>query len=125
MADKIAQLQFFSLCSKVTQEIENHVGIKDKVLGEFIVNLGRESQNEKEFIKSLNELGADFSQQFSTNLYNMILKMLPKSMQTKANKEKKDREFDNSGKHNNLDRPLTFEEEEEREGRDPNILRKK
>lgn len=51
----ILKLQYMSLCSKIMQELEIHVGIKDRTLAEFIIGknlikeLGKDSQSEKEF----------------------------------------------------------------------------
>lgn len=37
----IQRLQYISLCQKVGQELENHIGIKDKALVDFIINLAK------------------------------------------------------------------------------------
>lgn len=74
-----------SLVAKVTQELENHIGIKDKTLAEFIIDLAKECNNEKQFIKKLEENEADFTFQFSTNLFNLINKMIPSEMRKKPN----------------------------------------
>ena len=47
----IAKLQLISLTSKVTQELENHLGIRDKVLAEFIIEIARNSKDEKDFLQ--------------------------------------------------------------------------
>lgn len=45
----IQKLQYISLCSKVTQELENHVGIRDKDLAEYIINLAENAGSQEEF----------------------------------------------------------------------------
>lgn len=37
--DAIAKFQYLSLVSKVTTELDNHLGVNNKDLAEFIVNL--------------------------------------------------------------------------------------
>ena len=75
----IAKLQLISLTSKVTQELENHLGIRDKVLAEFIIELARNSSDEKDFFRKLDEEDAEFTFSLASSLYNLITKMLPRS----------------------------------------------
>jgi hypothetical protein len=41
--DAITKLQYLSLVSKVVTELDNHLGLKDKDLAEFIIKLADES----------------------------------------------------------------------------------
>ena len=75
----IAKLQLISLTSKVTQELENHLGIRDKVLAEFIIELARNSKDEKDFFRKLEEEEAEFTFALASSLYNLITKMLPRN----------------------------------------------
>ena len=75
--NQFLKLQYISLCSKVLQELENHTGVKDKILAEFIIELGSQSASDKEFKQKLDEVDADFTEQFTNSLYNIIKKMLP------------------------------------------------
>lgn len=59
------------------QELDNHVGVKDKALAEFIIHLGSQSKDEREFKSKLDGVDADFTDQFTNSLFNIIKKMLP------------------------------------------------
>ena len=39
MEDPLYKLEFLSLVSKIATEIENHLGINDRVLAEFVISL--------------------------------------------------------------------------------------
>jgi len=80
----IKKLQYISLCAKVTQELENHVGIRDKDLAEFVISLANDSKSEKEFLKKLEENDAEFTFSFSKTLFNLIKKMMPKEAEEPA-----------------------------------------
>jgi ATP-dependent RNA helicase DHX8/PRP22 len=41
--------------------LENHTGLRDKVLAEFIIDIARRSENEKDFKGKLDEVEADFT----------------------------------------------------------------
>jgi len=43
--DALAKLQYLSLVSKVVTELDNHLGLKDKDLAEFIIKLADESKD--------------------------------------------------------------------------------
>lgn len=45
--DAIAKLQYLSLVGKVVSELDNHLGLKDKDLAEFIINLADTSESLK------------------------------------------------------------------------------
>jgi ATP-dependent RNA helicase DHX8/PRP22 len=49
-----------SLISKVTAELENHIGVRDKVLAEFIIHLVETSSDAASFEAKLKEAGAEF-----------------------------------------------------------------
>jgi len=119
MAD-ILKLQHISLCAKVAQELENHIGVKDKVLAEFIINLAKESGNEKEFFNKLEENGAEFTFSFVTTLYNLIQKMMPKNLKIEPKKEEAPLISYEKSKYGE-----SFEESVDREERDPAIIRAK
>ena len=86
MSTELFKLQYISLCSKVTQELDNHTGIRDKILAEYIINLCKGSASEKDFLMKLEDNDANFTSGFSSSLYNLINKMLPKEKASK-NKE--------------------------------------
>uniref|UniRef100_A0A3Q3VIY1 S1 motif domain-containing protein n=1 Tax=Mola mola TaxID=94237 RepID=A0A3Q3VIY1_MOLML len=63
MADlhEIKHLEYLSLVSKVCTELENHLGISEKVLAEFIITLAEKHRTFQEFKAVLCENGADFT----------------------------------------------------------------
>ncbi|RDB29374.1 Pre-mRNA-splicing factor ATP-dependent RNA helicase prp22 [Hypsizygus marmoreus] len=80
MADSdIYNLEFLSLVAKITQEIDNHTGIHDKTLAEFIISLHDQSNKSlPAFKQKLKEVGADFPESFVENVDRLILSMHPK-----------------------------------------------
>lgn len=79
MADSdIYNLEFLSLVAKITQEIDNHTGIRDKTLAEFVISLHDQSKALPEFKQKLKDVGADFPESFVENMDRLILNMHPK-----------------------------------------------
>eukprot|EP00741_Cyanophora_paradoxa_P023533 tig00021589_g22735.t1 len=77
--EELQKLQYFSLINKVVTELENHIGIGDKTLAEFIVDLAEQCNNDApKFTAALKENGAEFPDYFITNLLNLIQKMRPR-----------------------------------------------
>eukprot|EP00928_Gymnodinium_smaydae_P046680 TRINITY_DN31105_c0_g1_i1.p1 TRINITY_DN31105_c0_g1~~TRINITY_DN31105_c0_g1_i1.p1 ORF type:complete len:1151 (+),score=293.85 TRINITY_DN31105_c0_g1_i1:106-3558(+) len=68
-------LRRISLVNKVTIEIQNHWGIEDKTLAEFVIHMGGESKNVDEFETNLLETGATPTRAFSERLFDLIQKM--------------------------------------------------
>ena len=80
MADAdIYSLEFLSLVAKITQEIDNHIGINDKTAAEFLINLHEGSnQSLVAFKAKVKEIGLDFPDSFIENVDRLILSMHPK-----------------------------------------------
>ena len=80
MADAdIYNLEFFSLVAKITQEIDNHIGINDKTAAEFLINLhGETNQSLVAFKAKVKEIGLEFPDSFIENVDRLILSMHPK-----------------------------------------------
>ncbi|KZT69048.1 P-loop containing nucleoside triphosphate hydrolase protein [Daedalea quercina L-15889] len=79
MADAdLYNLEFLSLVAKITQEIDNHSGISDKTLAEFVIDLHDQSKTLPEFKEKLKEVGANFPDSFVENVDRLILKLHPK-----------------------------------------------
>ena len=91
MADAdLYNLEFLSLLAKITQEIDNHLGINDKTTAEFVINLHEESnKNIDTFKAQLQE--ARFPDSLVENIDRLILGMHPKYKKkvksTKASEE--------------------------------------
>jgi ATP-dependent RNA helicase DHX8/PRP22 len=74
--DKLAHL---SLVNKVTTELENHIGIGDKTLSEFVIDLASKHADARSFQKALDEVGAELSFDLVRNLLEMIQRARPRS----------------------------------------------
>lgn len=68
-------LRRLSLISKVTIEIQNHWGIEDKTLAEFVIDLGEKCGTVDDFEGKLEENGAAAARPFCERLYDLIQKM--------------------------------------------------
>ncbi|KAF3321112.1 putative pre-mRNA-splicing factor ATP-dependent RNA helicase [Carex littledalei] len=82
--DGLKKLEYLSLISKVCSELESHVGVADKVLAEFITELGRSSTSVSEFDKKLKENGADMPDYFVRTLLTIIHAILPPDQNSKG-----------------------------------------
>lgn len=71
-------LEFLSLVAKITQEIDNHAGINDKTLAEFVISLHDESRSLPEFKQKLQDVGAGFPDSFLENVDRLVLTLHPK-----------------------------------------------
>ncbi|KAL4222513.1 ATP-dependent RNA helicase dhx8 [Mactra antiquata] len=85
--DNIEKLEHLSLVSKVCTELDNHLGMNDKDLAEFIISLAEKNSTFESFKKVLLKNGAEFEDSLIANLLRLIQKMKPK--QKSANKETK------------------------------------
>ncbi|KAL4424788.1 hypothetical protein ABPG77_000828 [Micractinium sp. CCAP 211/92] len=75
--EQLQKLQYLSLVSKVTSELENHLGLADKTLSEFIIELSKGKGSVKEFRLELRENGADMPDALVDTLWAIIQKMMP------------------------------------------------
>ena len=73
------KLAHLSLVNKVTSELENHIGIADKTLSEFVIDLAEKHADARSFQKALDEVGAELSFDLVRNLLEMIQRMRPKT----------------------------------------------
>lgn len=80
MASDLDKLQYLSCVSKVLSELENHLGVSERDVAEFIVETFKTSDSADKFAKALTSFGDDFPQSFLMNLYAIIHRMLPGSM---------------------------------------------
>jgi hypothetical protein len=88
--NEIEKFQYISLCSKLSGDIFSQIGIKDKVLTEYVIERAIEAKDEDQFIDMMNEDGSEFSLQFCISVFNSVYKMLPSTyirrMKEKYNK---------------------------------------
>ncbi|KAG8410035.1 DEAH-box ATP-dependent RNA helicase prp22 [Metarhizium acridum] len=76
--DDLLNLELLSLVSKVTSELQNHIGISDKTLAEFLISQRLESSSTDDFRKRLDKIGADFPPSLVDSLDRLVLAMHPK-----------------------------------------------
>ncbi|KAK5970479.1 Pre-mRNA-splicing factor ATP-dependent RNA helicase mog-5 [Trichostrongylus colubriformis] len=74
------ELEHLSLVSKVCSELDNHFGLKDKDVAEFIIELATTNNTFEKFKRALDEqgLGEQFDDSLTANLLRLIQHMLPK-----------------------------------------------
>ncbi|XP_037135101.1 ATP-dependent RNA helicase DHX8 isoform X2 [Syngnathus acus] len=89
--DELSQLEFLSLVSKVCTELDNHLGISDKDLAEFVISLAEKEPTFDGFKALLLENGAEFTDSLIGNLLRLIQTMRPpsKSSTSKASEVQK------------------------------------
>ncbi|XP_068665456.1 probable pre-mRNA-splicing factor ATP-dependent RNA helicase DEAH5 [Aristolochia californica] len=80
----LKKLEYLSLVNKVCTELESHVGCGDKVLAEFITDLGRESETVDEFDAKLKDNGAEMPDYFVRTLLTIIHAILPPEPKSKG-----------------------------------------
>eukprot|EP00466_Bigelowiella_natans_P020875 jgi/Bigna1/87142/estExt_fgenesh1_pg.C_170066 len=90
----LKKLQHLSLVQKVCEELENHLGINNKDLAEFIIHLASKAKNGQDFQKKVSENGAELKSAFAESLYRIISVMKPKS-NVESGKKKAKRGMDN------------------------------
>jgi ATP-dependent RNA helicase DHX8/PRP22 len=76
--EEVVRLEHLSLVSKICTELENHLGLNDKDLAEFIIHLAEKNDTFETFKNALVENGAEFSDSFIVNLLRIIQHMKPK-----------------------------------------------
>jgi ATP-dependent RNA helicase DHX8/PRP22 len=98
MADTdLYNLELLSLVNRITQELNNHIGLNDKTLAEFIISLHDDSRSLADFKAKLTECEAGFPDAFVENLDRVILSLHPK------HKKKAVPKADSAGKGGQLD----------------------
>ncbi|XP_076913948.1 putative pre-mRNA-splicing factor ATP-dependent RNA helicase DEAH5 [Bidens hawaiensis] len=85
-APSLKKLEYLSLVSKVCTELESHLGFGDKILAEFITELGRKCQSVDEFDAKLKQNGAELPDYFVSTLLTIIHAILPPKTESKAPK---------------------------------------
>ncbi|KAK2737669.1 DEAH-box ATP-dependent RNA helicase prp22 [Myotisia sp. PD_48] len=87
--DDLESLELLSLVSRVTTELQNHLGINEKTLAEFVIAQHLKCSSLAEFKSSLDAMGADFPQSLVESVDRLVLTMHPKykSKQNGASQE--------------------------------------
>jgi ATP-dependent RNA helicase DHX8/PRP22 len=84
MEDDLARLEELSLVSKVCTELENHLGVGEKDLAEYIISLAWKNETVEKFKFALARSGAEFPDSFVANLLRIIQAMKPKKRRKKV-----------------------------------------
>lgn len=71
-SNSIDELHRLSVVSKVCTELDNHLGLSDRTLAEFIIHLADEFPEPSAFRHALSENGAEFPDSLSDNLLRII-----------------------------------------------------
>jgi ATP-dependent RNA helicase DHX8/PRP22 len=82
--DDLESLELLSLVSKVTSELQNHLGISDKTLAEFVIAQHAECKSLDEFQQKLEAMGAEFPQSLIESVDRLVKTMHPKYKKGKA-----------------------------------------
>lgn len=98
--DDLLQLEQFALASKVQAEINNHTGVSDKTLAEFIIAQRLECEDLEAFKKQLKTIGAEFPTSLVESIDRLCISLHPKLKRQKAGTTK----TENDG-HDEQDRP--------------------
>ncbi|KAL3452161.1 putative RNA helicase-like splicing factor [Aspergillus insuetus] len=76
--DDLQSLEHLSLISRITNELQNHLGINDKVVAEFVVDMHLKCASFSEFKTQLEENGAEFPNSLLESVDRLVLTMHPK-----------------------------------------------
>ena len=76
--DDLENLEFLSLVSKVTSEIQNHLGVSDKTLAEFVIDQHAGAKGVADFKEQLEAMGAEFPQSLVESIDRLVLTLHPK-----------------------------------------------
>lgn len=76
--DDLESLELLSLVSKVTSELQNHLGISEKTLAEFVIAQRLECPSFAEFKAKLSSVGAEFPPSLVESIDRLVRAMHPK-----------------------------------------------
>lgn len=76
--DDLESLEILSLVSKVSSELQNHIGVGDKTLAEFLIAQHAECKSLEEFQQKLDALDAGFPRSLIESIDRLVLTMHPK-----------------------------------------------
>ena len=80
--DGLESFELLSLTSKVSSELQNHLGINEKTLAEFIIAQHSKCKTFDEFKSSLEQMGAEFPQSLVESIDRLVLARHPKYKRT-------------------------------------------
>ena len=77
MSSELLKLQHLALVSKVSQELDNHLGVSDRTLAEFVIELANDSRDASAFGVALKENGAELSPALAESLFALVATLKP------------------------------------------------
>ncbi|KAF5128977.1 hypothetical protein DV495_002749 [Geotrichum candidum] len=86
--DALEKLEVLNLVSRLTEEISNYIGVSDKTLAEFVLELHEQSKDVAELKEKLSQVGADFPENFVDNIDRVIRQLHPKYKRNSSNASK-------------------------------------
>ncbi|KAK9461361.1 putative ATP-dependent rna helicase dhx8 [Lipomyces oligophaga] len=81
--DDFEQLQLLSLVSKITHELENHLGSKDRSLAEKVINIHETASDFNDFNSKLNNAGLKFEKPLAESVDRFIRVTHPRYITTR------------------------------------------
>lgn len=93
--DDLESLELLSLVSKVTSELQNHLGINDKTLAEFVIAQHSKCSTLADFKAQMEAMGAEFPPSLVESIDRLVLTMHPKY------KDKRKKAAERNGTHDN------------------------
>jgi ATP-dependent RNA helicase DHX8/PRP22 len=85
--EEIEKLQYISLSTKISNELNLFLGTKDKVVTEFLIEEAIKAGSEDDFIEQMNSLETGFTLQLCLSIFNSVHKMLPEAYIRKKRQE--------------------------------------
>eukprot|EP01134_Creolimax_fragrantissima_P005064 CFRG5064T1 len=92
--DEFTTLENLQVVSKVCTELENHLGYSDNTLAEFLISVAEEKSSAASFHSALAEIGGEFTEAFSGNLFRLVNRLKPK--------RKPESDFESATKENDV-----------------------
>ncbi|MCJ1477634.1 DEAH-box ATP-dependent RNA helicase prp22 [Lambiella insularis] len=95
--DDLESLELLSLVAKVTSELQNHLGINDKTLAEFVIAQHSKCTTLADFKLQMEAMGADFPPSLVESIDRLVLTMHPK-YKDKRNKQTETKKSSDHGR---------------------------
>lgn len=90
--DDLESLELLSLVSRVTTELQNHLGVNEKTLAEFVIDQHLQCKSLDEFKSSLKAVGAEFPQSLIESVDRLVVTMHPKYKSKRAKPDEQERQ---------------------------------
>ena len=71
----LEELNFLSILNKIQQEIENHLGISDLVLVEFLVKKAKKSSTQAQYLKKIKKINPEFPDVLVESIFRLVKNM--------------------------------------------------